>query len=120
MISEIPKLPDHVAGFMGTGYITALDYESVLIPTVEDKLERHDKVNFLYHLPEEFCGFEAGALWDDAKVGLTHRSEWGKVAMVCDVPWMERAVKVAAFLIKGEVKLFSTDHYHDAVAWVSD
>jgi len=120
MIEEIPNLPDHIAGFTGSGHITGLDYESVLIPTVEEKLKNHDKIDLLYHLPPSFAGFEAGALWDDAKVGLAHRSEWGRVAMVCDISWMNHAAKIAGFLISGEVRVFSNDQYQQALAWLTD
>jgi len=61
MVNRIPDLPDHVLGFTAHATVTADDYESVIIPAVEALFARQSKVRFLYHLGDDFDGFEAAA-----------------------------------------------------------
>lgn len=68
MMELIQDLPDHVLGVRASGKVTGEDYETILMPAVEDKLTRREKLSCIYHLAEGFQGFEAAALWDDAKV----------------------------------------------------
>lgn len=120
MIERIPDLPDHVLGFTAKGRVTAADYESVLIPAVEEALSRHLKVRLLYHLGGEFSGFEAGALWDDAKVGLRHLGAWERIALVSDVDWIRVAAKALGFAMPGQVRVFSNTELSAAKAWLSE
>ena len=48
MVERISNLPENVLGFAAKGTVTAKDYESVIIPAVEEQFSRHDKVRFLY------------------------------------------------------------------------
>ena len=83
-VITIPDLPDDVLGFTAKGKVTANDYEAVIIPAVEALFSRQSKVRFLYHLGEDFTGFEAAAVWDDMKLGLKHLAGWERVALVSD------------------------------------
>ena len=79
MIEHISDLPANVLGFSAKGTVTANDYESIIIPAVEALFAQRDKVRLLYHLGEEFSGFEAAAMWDDAKIGLKHIFGWERI-----------------------------------------
>ena len=46
-------LPEHVIGFTAKGKVTGEDYASVLIPAIEEKLKKHSKINFLYHMGKD-------------------------------------------------------------------
>ncbi|HKK14495.1 MAG TPA: STAS/SEC14 domain-containing protein, partial [Gammaproteobacteria bacterium] len=91
MLEPIPDLPEGVLGFTAKGTVTADDYESTMIPAVEAAIARAGKIRFLYHLGEDFSGFEAGAMWDDARLGLKHLSAWERIAVVTDVDWIRAA-----------------------------
>ena len=62
MIEVIPDLPDHVIGIAAKGKVTGADYESVIIPLVEERLKTHPKINLLYHIGSEFTGMDAEAV----------------------------------------------------------
>lgn len=85
MLERIQGLPENVLGFSAKGEVTGKDYESVLIPAVEELLIRYKKVRLLYHIGEEFAGFDAKALLDDARVGIQHFYAWDKICVVTDV-----------------------------------
>jgi hypothetical protein len=120
MVERIPDLPDNVLGFTAKGTVSADDYESVIVPAVEDLFSRQKRVRFLYHLGEDFSGFEAAAVWDDTKLGLKHLSGWERMAVVSDVDWIRAAVRIFALAIPGEVRVFHNRELAEAKRWVAD
>ena len=80
MLIIMYDLPANVLGIFAGGKITGSDYETVLIPALEEKLKANKKVRMLYQLGGEFTGFERSAMLDDAKVGLKHLSAWDRIA----------------------------------------
>jgi SpoIIAA-like len=120
MVESIPGLPDNVLGFRARGTVTAADYESVIIPAVESMFARRGKVRFLYQLGEEFSGFEAGAMWDDAKLGLRHLSGWERMAVVSDVEWIRGTLRAFGLAIPGHVRVFHNRELDEAIRWISE
>ncbi|MGH7681749.1 MAG: STAS/SEC14 domain-containing protein, partial [Candidatus Eiseniibacteriota bacterium] len=96
------------------------DYESVIIPAVDALFSRERKVRFLYHLGEDFTGFEPGAMWDDAKLGLKHLAGWERVAIVSDVEWIRGAVRLFGVAMPGHVQVFPNRELGEATRWVSE
>jgi SpoIIAA-like len=120
MVEKIPNLPDNVLGFTAKGTVTANDYESVIIPAVEALFSRHHKVRFLYHLGEDFSGFEFAAMWDDTKLGLRHLKGWERMAVVSDVEWIRGAIRVFGLAIPGHVRVFHNSELSEATRWISE
>ncbi len=120
MIEPLPDLPGDVLGFVASGHVTASDYESVLIPAIESALKERRTLRLLYQIGPGFAGFAPGAVWDDAKVGLSHWSAWERVAIVTDVDWIATAVKLFGFAMPRAVKVFKNAEYADAVRWLTE
>ena len=120
MLERMTGLPENVLGFEAKGEVTGADYESVLVPAVDEMFVRLKKIRFLYHLGSEFTGFNAKAMWDDAKVGLQHLTAWERVAVVTDVGWIRTAIKAFGFVMPGQVRVFSNSELAKARQWVSD
>lgn len=74
MLKIMNDLPANVLGVSAEGKITGTDYETVLIPALEEKLKANKKIRMIYQLGNDFTGFEMSAMLDDAKVGLKHIS----------------------------------------------
>jgi len=119
MVERIPGLPENVLGFKAKGRVTAGDYESQIIPAVEEQFARHHKVRFLYHLGAEFTGFDAAAAWDDTKLGLKHLAGWERMAVVTDVEWIRVALRAFGLAIPGHVRVFHDRELDDAKRWVA-
>jgi hypothetical protein len=119
MIENLTGLPDSVIGFSAHGEVTAEDYEKHIVPAVEGALQKHGKVRILYHLGEDFDGFDAGALWEDAKIGLSHLTAWERIAMVTDVDWLRTATKALRFAMPREVRIFSNAEIEAARDWLA-
>ena len=118
MIEILSNQPDNVLGFTAHGRVTGADYESVLIPLVETKLKENPKIRFLYHLDNDFSGFEFKALWDDIKVGLRHLTAWEKIAIVSQNKWILRVTKFLGFLMPCPVKVFDSNQLLEATEWI--
>ncbi len=120
MVEKIPDLPENVVGVTAKGTVTAQDYEAVIIPAVEASFSHRDKARFLYHLGDDFKGFEASALWDDTKVGLKHFASWEKMAVVSDVQWVRWAVKIFGLVMPGQFRVFNNRELTEAKRWISE
>ncbi len=119
MIEVMQDLPEHVLGFTAHGKVTGADYDTVLIPQVEARFEQRATLSLLYHLAEDFSGFEAEAIWDDTRVGLRHFTAWEKIAVVTDVDWIRKAANVFGLLRPGRVRVFTNAQLAEAREWVS-
>lgn len=120
MLKRIIDLPDDVLGVEASGEVTAEDYQTVLVPELEDKLQKIKKVRLLYVLGETFEGFTRAAVWQDTKVGLTHLTRFDRIAVVSDVDWIRNSIKVFGFAMPGEVRVFAIEDQRDAREWVSE
>lgn len=120
MIEPIPGLPDGVVGVRASGEVTDDDYEDVLIPAVEAALADHDKIRLLYVLGADLEHVDAGAMWEDTKVGLGHLFSFERMAVVTDVTWIARAIRWMGFAIPAEVQVFPDAELDQATAWITE
>ena len=120
MIELMTDLPDNVVGFTASGEVSEDDYEDVLIPAMESKLQAYDKIRALYNFGPEFEKFDGDAMWEDTKVGMQHLTDFEKIAVVADQKWIRRSIKAFGWLMPGEVKLYDGDQLDEAKAWVSE
>lgn len=119
MLKLIAGLPDDVVGVHAVGEVEDDDYESVLSPAIADRLARHDKIRLLYVLGPEFTGFDADAMWEDAKLGARTFTSYERLAVVTDAPWVRRTVRAMGWLIPGEVRVFADSALDEATSWIS-
>lgn len=120
MIEKIPDLPDNVLGFKAKGTVTERDYETIIIPAVEELFSCQEKIRFLYHLGEEFTGFEVAAIWDDTKLGMQHLTGWERIAIVSDTEWVRAAIKIFGVVIPGRVRAVHNNEIAEATRWISE
>jgi len=118
MIEVLPESQYNVLGVKGIGKLTDLDYKNILVPRLERMIKDYQKVRCLFLMTEEFHGWELEAAWDDAKFGVQHRNDFEKVAVVGGPRWVEWGTKLAALIMSGEVKTFSSEQLDEAWDWV--
>ncbi len=118
MIAQIEGLPPGTVGFRAHGQVTAADYENIIVPDVEAAFALNRKLRMLYVTAEDFTGFDPGAMWDDAKLGMRHFSSWERVALVTDVGWLRTAATAFSFAVPAKFELFQTAQFDEAKAWL--
>lgn len=119
MIKHLTNFPDNVLAFVCEGHVTRADYDSVIVPAVEDALHHHKKIRLFYETAPVFESIDAGAMWEDFKESIAHYTAWERVAIVSDIDWIKRAMKLSAFVSPAEVKIFPTAHAAQAREWVT-
>jgi len=112
--------PDDVVAFRAEGIVTRDDYQETLIPVLEERIGARGKVKLLYWCGPEFKGFSAGAMWDDARFGLTHWGDFSKIAVVSDIEWVRQSVKLFAPLMRAPVRVFHNAEIDDARSWIAE
>jgi hypothetical protein len=122
MIELLPDVPAGTIGFRVAGEISRRDYDEVLSPELDRVLEAGGGLRTLY-LIESLDEMEAGAIWADAKLGISlgvrHRSAWVRSAIVTDIEWMARATNLFTWLIPGEARVFPIAELEQAKGWVA-
>ena len=119
MIRMLEGLPDGVVGFEAVGEVHADDYKRVLDPALEKAMAAHDKVNVLYVLGEDFTGYTAAAMWQDAMVGMEDFSHWERVAVVSDTSWVHATVHAFAWMLPSRIRTFPVAERANAEAWLA-
>ena len=109
--------PRDVLALEAKGIITSQDYAE-LAPLVKAMLAEHDKVKVFIRIGDEFDRYTASALWDDARLGLGHMFQFGKIAIVSDIAWLTTGVKLFAPLMPSDVMVFSTEEEGTARSWI--
>jgi hypothetical protein len=120
MIELIRGLPPGTLGFRAHGQVTSDDYERIIVPDVEAAFALNRKLRLLYLTAEDFVGFDPGAMWNDAKLGMRHFSGWERIALVTDVPWLQLAAGTMGFLVPGKFRLFPVADLDAAKHWITE
>lgn len=117
MIETMKESQGNVVGFHVTGTLHERDYEE-LLPKLEALFTEHGKLRLLFYADPEFKGWDLSAAWQDAGIGLRHRADFERMAIVGAPDWVNQCVRLAKFLFKGEAQIFAADALEQAWAWV--
>jgi len=107
----------NIVAVQGSGEITKDDYMSVLVPAAQNAFSKHEKIRVLY-LIEDDAEYAAGAMFEDAMLGVKHLFGWEKIAVVTDIEWITKAINGFQFLIPCPAKVFSKADLKDAKSWI--
>jgi len=119
MIELLKGFPDNVVAIACHGEVTKKDYDEALIPAVEKALKAHDKVRLLYEVGPDFTSYDAGAAWEDFKVGMEHYSRWERVAVITDVEWIKLAMRLFSVFLPGAMRVYPSAEAAKARLWIT-
>jgi hypothetical protein len=121
MIERIDGMPAGTVGLRASGKLSKDDYTSVLEPALREGVEAGE-LRLLFVLTD-FDGLEAAAIPEDVKTGLKawvrDHSAWKRFALVTDVEWVAKAMRMFTWLTPGEVLIRDLDGVEEAKAWVA-
>lgn len=120
MLKLIEGLPANVLGISAEGKITGKDYETVLIPALEEKLKANKKIRMLYQLGTNYTGFELSAMLDDTKMGMKHLPAWDRIALVSDHEIINTFAKFFGHMLSCELRIFKDAELEEAKNWISE
>ncbi|MBL4616761.1 MAG: STAS/SEC14 domain-containing protein [Robiginitomaculum sp.] len=119
MIEVLANTDVKVLAFRVSDKLTAEDYETVLIPKIEERIKRDGKVRLLLEWGEHFEGWQTKAIIDDAKLCFAHWNHFERWALVGAPKWVGVSAKLFDKVSKGKVKLFDAGEVDQALAWAS-
>jgi hypothetical protein len=119
VIERIQDMPEGTLGFEGIGEITAEDYRDSMEGPVKAAGADGARVRMLFLMGDAFEKFSGGAMWEDARFGLTKHVRWDRIAFVTDVDWLRRAASAFRWMIPGKFKLFRVAELDAAKAWTA-
>ena len=64
-------------------------------------------------------GYDAGAAWEDFKVGMEHFSRWERVAVITDTDWIKHSVQLFSFIMPGTMRVYPTSEATKARLWIT-
>jgi hypothetical protein len=118
MVTVLPGSDGKVLGIQASGKLTSKDYEEVMVPQLEELINKFGQARFLCYVDETFAGLEMGAMLDDAKFFLKHKNDLEKLAVVGAAKWIEVMTKLFAHVMTGEVKTFPGEQLAAAWEWI--
>jgi len=118
MITILPESEGNILGVQATGQLTDADYTDIWVPMLEAIIDQYGKVRALFYMDAGFEGWEASALWDDAKFGLKHNDDFEKIVIVGGPGWVRWSIKLMIPFLKCQVKMFHSSQLEDAWEWI--
>ena len=119
MIKLIENLGDKVIGFDFSDNVTAKEYEEIIFPAIENHSKNQSKMRLVCHFANK-TRFDFGAMWDDTVMGLKHYFNWGKIAIVSDIGWLNHTLEVMGFLLPGHMKTYCNGEFQKAIDWLNE
>ena len=119
MIEIVDGFPEGVIAIAGKRCVTATDYDTSLIPLVEEALEHHRKVRLYYELDAEFSGVDAGGVWKYFASWIRYLLRWERIAVVTSSLWVFVGMTAFRLLMPGRLRVFTARHAADARGWIT-
>lgn len=118
MIRQLDDMPEGVLGFRASGKLTADDYTHVLGPALDTASKGSGKIRVLLDFGDEFDGMQAGAVWQDLRVGVRNWSAWQRIALVTDHTWLRDGFVMFSWAVPGEARSFPASERGAAIHWL--
>jgi hypothetical protein len=109
-----------MVAFRATGKVTREDFEKVVIPSVNDLVDRTRELNYLMVIDTDLKNFSIGAWWEDALMGLKHITKWRRAAIVSGSEGIKKFTDIFSAIVPGEFKGFEPHELESAIYWTSE
>jgi hypothetical protein len=121
MIEVLADMPKGVIGFHVSGRLLGDDLREFK-PTMEEMLKTGE-IRIVEVIASDYEGFGPGGLIEDLKLGfgslLQHHSAFKRIAVVSDKEWVAHTLHALAWMVPGELGLFTLDELEQAKDWAA-
>jgi hypothetical protein len=119
MIEILTDVPKNVAGFRAVGEVTKDDFQTVVLPIVDEVVIRTGELNYLMIIDTELKNWTTGAWVQDALMGIQELTKWNRAAIVTESEALNKFTDIFSVLVPGEFRGFLPEELPQAVRWVS-
>ncbi len=120
MITVLADTPDNVAAFQAQGEVNKEDFENLVFPHVQAKVNQYDELNYLLLLNTDVENFTFGAWIQDALLGLKNITKWNRVAIVTDQKSVQKFTEIFSVMMPGEFRSFPRENLSKALNWCAN
>lgn len=120
MITRLPSSTDDILEFEFSGAVTDEDYKTVLIPAIDEAIEKSDTVRLLVILASGLKDFTFGAMLQDARTGMKHWRGFDRAAVVTGSKGMANAIRAFSVFMPCPVKTFGEGEADEARRWLRE
>ncbi len=121
MIDVLSDMPEGVTGIRVSGRLRGEDLRQFK-PAMEN-LVKNGEIRIVEVIASDYEGFGPGGLVEDLKLGLgalfQHHSAFKRIAVVTDKEWVAHTLHALAWMVPGELALFSLDEFEHAKEWAA-
>jgi hypothetical protein len=119
MISQLKDVPANIVAFRVTGKVEKEDFQQIVMPAVDDVVERTGELNFVLVMDTALKNFTAGAWLQDIVLGIKKLTKWNRVAVVTHSEGIIKFTHAFSVIAPGEYRGYLPEEYELAVSWVS-
>ena len=116
MLTILPESQGKVLALEASDWLTDDDYQR-LVSEIERVVKECGHIRFYWRL-YDFRGWTPEAAWDDFKVGMKHRHNVERIAMVGDRAWEQWIIRLIKPFTDAEAKYFDHSQSEEAWKWV--
>ncbi|GAA4542469.1 STAS/SEC14 domain-containing protein [Mycobacterium paraffinicum] len=121
MIELLPDMPERVIGIRVSGRLRGDELRDFK-PKI-DQVLRTGEVRIVEVIASDYEGFGPGGFLEDLKLGfgtvLPHHSAFKRIAVVSDKDWVASVLHAVAWMVPGEMAVFSLDELDRAKDWAA-
>jgi hypothetical protein len=121
MIEVLTDMPEGVAGIRVSGRLKGEDLRE--FKPVMAGLLHADEIRLVEVISNDYEGFGPGGLVEDLKLGFgalfQNHSKFKRIAVVSDKEWVTHTLHALAWMVPGELALFSLDDIERAKKWAA-
>ena len=117
-------MPDGALGFRAAGKLEVSDVRETIMPPISEVLDADGRLRTMFVLYDDFeVGFDPRLIWEDLKadfnIVVRHRHNVERSAIVTNIDWLRRWMKLGGWIAPGDAKLFKLEEVEEAKAWVA-
>jgi hypothetical protein len=123
VIEPLDDMPDGVVGFRASGRVSGEQYDELLAPVLHEAVDRGDHIHAVLEIGPEFEEIDSGALLEDVStwdIEPVREAALGRLALITDVSWVSRYVRMFGWAVPGDLKVFSNAERDAGVAWAAE
>lgn len=120
MIERDLDVPAGIDAVRAVGTLTRRDYDDVVVPLLDAAAREHRRLRILVTVDDAFTGMTPGAMWDDLRLGLGALGRLAACAVVTDLPWARRSLRLTTFFLPARIRVFGEGERAAALAWLDD
>ncbi|WP_245831389.1 STAS/SEC14 domain-containing protein [Mycobacterium terramassiliense] len=112
-------MPAGIQALEAVGTVTAADYDRVFAPLVDRARRTGSRMRLLYQFGPGFRRITPGALWADARLGVTYVRLLDGCAVVSDLGWIRAPSRSIGAWMPCPVRVYGDNERDHAVAWLT-